>query len=190
MIKYVSDLHLGHSKILESRTQFQTVEEMDAYLIEQWNMHVDKDDEVWILGDLSFRAKGNVEDYLKQLAGKKHLLIGNHDTTWMKKVDLSKYFETVSHMEVIRDGKRRITLCHYPMMEWSGSRYSVYSLEEGVSWLIHGHLHDSRNSKAYQEIVRNIPCALNCGVDLNGYHPVSFEELFENNAKFYGKNLL
>ena len=187
-IKYISDLHLGHEKIIRTiRTQFRDAEEMDAYVMKQWNDHVDKDDEVWICGDFSFRAKRNVRGYLENLKGRKHLIIGNHDMDWMKKLELSYYFESVSHMEVIKDGKKTITLCHYPLMEWSGCRYARYAMD-GTSWLIHGHLHNSRNCSAYDHIRDFLPCALNCGCEINHYHPVSFEELLENNDKFYQRS--
>ena len=56
MKKYISDLHLGHKNIISMlRTQFKDIDEMDAYLIKQWNEHVDKDDDVYILGDFSYR---------------------------------------------------------------------------------------------------------------------------------------
>lgn len=110
--KYISDLHLGHENIIKtSRPQFSDVDKMDAYLIRQWNEHVQKDDEVWILGDFSYRSKRDVKEYLQQMRGHKHLIIGNHDLKWMKNAELSHFFESVSHMEVIKDeNKRTITL--------------------------------------------------------------------------------
>lgn len=184
--KYTSDLHLGDSRIIKSiRTEFHSVEEMDAYLINQYNEHVDDNDEIWILGDLFFRAKYDVKLYLEKLKGKKHLIIGNHDK-WMKNVKLSDYFETVDNMHVIKDGKKVVTLCHYPMFEWTGSRYAKYS-PEGVSFHIHGHLHSDRRSLTYHSIRENLPCALNCSCDVNKYHPVTFEELMDNNDKFYDR---
>ncbi len=186
--KYISDLHLGHANIIPmGRPQFETIEKMNEYLIRQWNEHVDVNDEVWICGDFSYRSGLDVGHYLKQMTGKKHLIIGNHDIKWMKNCRLYKYFESVSHMEVIKDGKKTITLCHYPLMEWSGSRHAKYSLD-GTSWLIHGHLHNSRTSNAYYYIRDYLPCALNCGVDVNDFHPVDFDELLENNDRFYGRS--
>lgn len=187
MNKYVSDLHLGHENILKTaRPQFECIEKMNEFLIRRWNESVNKDDEVWICGDFSYRSKVDVGHYLKQLKGHKHLIVGNHDVKWMRNCELSDYFESVNHMEVIKDGKKIITLCHYPMMEWFGSRYAEYS-PEGTSWLIHGHLHDSRTCDAYYFIRKSLPCALNCGVDINDFHPVTFEELLENNDVFYGR---
>lgn len=188
MNKYISDLHLGHQNILYGgRGRFECIEAMNEYLIERWNESVDTDDDIWICGDFAYRSQINVEYYLKQLKGHKHLILGNHDFKWIKNCNLSKYFESVNHMEVIKDGKKTITLCHYPLMEWSGSRYAKYSMEEGTSWLVHGHLHDSKTSDAYYFIKESLPCALNCGVDINDFYPVTFEELLKNNDTFYGR---
>lgn len=194
--RYISDLHLGHTNILgmgkngelTKRKMFQDISEMNEYIITQWNEHVDADDEVWIAGDLSYRSGIDVGKYLSRMAGHKHLIIGNHDVKWMKNVELSKYFESVSHMEIIKEGSRAITICHYPLMEWAQSRRAKYSLD-GYSWLIHGHIHDSTTCDAYRYIKEKpLPCALNAGFDIPGNdYPVTFEELLENNDKWYGR---
>lgn len=186
--KYLSDLHLGHAHILKMSKRgerFADIDEMNRYIIRVWNEHVDDSDDVWIPGDLSYRSGTAVGTYLEQMKGHKHLVIGNHDIKWMKNIQLSKYFESVSYMEVIKDGKKTLTICHYPMMEWSQSRYAKYS-PDGCSWLIHGHIHDSTTCAAYHFIKENLPCALNACFEIND-HPATLEELIENNRKWYGR---
>ena len=185
--RYISDTHFGHENILSSRPQFHSIEEMNETMIKNWNECVDKEDHVWICGDFSYRSKVDVRKYLSRLKGHKHLIIGNHDIKWMKNFDLDRYFESVEYMTVIKDRKKSITLCHYPMMEWPQSRYAQFSLEEGRTFLIHGHIHNSTNCEAYKYIRNSLPCALNCGVDINDYRPVTLEELFANNEKWYGR---
>lgn len=185
---FTSDLHLGHENVVASCGRpYSSVEEMNEDLIERWNKKVKPCDEVYILGDLSYRSKEHISAYLKRMAGKKHLLIGNHDVKWLKNVpDTSQYFETVEYMTVIKQGKNLITLCHYPMLEWNRSRYA--KVQSGsTSWLIHGHIHNSISCDAYHYIKEHLPCALNAGVDINGFKPVSFEELLDNNNKWYGR---
>jgi calcineurin-like phosphoesterase family protein len=148
---------------------------MDAVLIESWNATVKPQDTVYILGDLFFRNAVPAEDYLQRLNGKKHLIIGNHDKDWMKKTDLPRHFESVERMLVFSDGARRITLCHYPMMSWSGMAKGAY--------MIHGHIHNNTEAE-YFTLIRNMPALLNAGVEINGYKPVSFRELLENNERF------
>ena len=68
-----SDLHFGHENIVPSRPQFKNVDEMDECLIRNWNRKVNDQDEVYILGDLSFRTRKGIHQYPSRLKGKKHL---------------------------------------------------------------------------------------------------------------------
>lgn len=190
---FTSDLHLGHKNaLLSCNRPFQDVEEMNCRLIENWNKKVQDEDEVYILGDLSFRSDKHIGYYLNQMKGKKYLIQGNHDFGWQKNVeDLNAYFEKVTHMDVVNfmvGGKKYLcTLTHYPMLEWNRSRYAQHQ-EDSTSWLIHGHIHNSRG-EIYEYIKQNQPCALNAGVDINGYEPVTFEELLRNNNIWYERGI-
>lgn len=170
-----SDLHFGHENIVPSRPQFKNVDEMDECLIRNWNRKVNDQDEVYILGDLSFRTRKGIHQYLSRLKGKKHLIVGNHDGWWMKDVeDLSVYFESVSDIKIIRYEKKDIVLCHYPMLEWPGKSY-----------MIHGHVHGNKDTATYRYIKASLPMLLNCCVDVNNFEPVTMEELLKNNEVWY-----
>lgn len=185
---YTSDLHLGHENILKHRPMFETIEEMNEVLIDNWNKKVKNDDIIYIVGDFSFRSKTPVEDFLERLKGKKHLILGNHDSCWLKKSKyetLSQYFESICHMNVFNISKKKkiqATLCHYPMLEWNESRYA----SNVVSYLIHGHIHNNKDD-VYDYIKEHQPTALNCGVDVNNFEPVTLEELIENNKIWYDR---
>lgn len=194
-ILFTSDLHFGHKNILETchRNQescgkdFETIEEMNDFLIDRWNKKVGPDDTVYVLGDFSFRSRISIKEYLKRLNGHKHLIIGNHDYKSLKNTpDIGDYFESVSNQMVINLDKKVVTLCHYPMLEWNGSR-RARDQETSISWLIHGHIHNSKEGLTYEYIKANLPCALNAGVDINNYEPVTFEELLRNNNLWYGR---
>ena len=194
-VLFTSDLHLGHANIILTcgrnlegcGENLATVDEMNDFLIRKWNEKVKEDDIVYILGDLSYRSSISVKTYLKQLKGRKHLIVGNHDFQWQKNIaNINDYFESVSDMKVIRLGEKLITLCHYPLLEWNGSRRAK-NQHTSISWLIHGHIHNSRDN-VFEYIRDNLPCALNCGVDINGFEPVTFEELLTNNNKWYGRS--
>lgn len=180
---FTSDLHLGHKNILSIRSQFNDVDEHDNFLIEQWNKKVEKNDEVYILGDLSFRSENPISYYLSRMNGKKHLIVGNHDGYWIRQNDLSEWFESVDYLKIMKYEKKQITLCHYPMLEWPGSRYTNSS----TSFLIHGHIHGETASTVFEYIKKYQPHALNAGVDINHFEPVTFEELKENNEKWYNR---
>jgi len=171
---YISDLHLGHANIIRFCDRpFADVEEMNRMLIDSWNARVHRDDHVYIIGDFAFRSESNVSEYLDQLEGRKHLIVGNHDGKWMRTTDLDKYFESVDLMLEINDGKRMLIMCHYPMMTWPGSK----------SFHIYGHIHNNTND-SYWPLLCKYDRALNASVEINGYQPVTFEELVANNERW------
>jgi calcineurin-like phosphoesterase family protein len=172
MLYFTSDLHLGHANIIRlCNRPFASLEEMDETLIANWNARVTNGDTIYVLGDLMFRVASDPGEYLTRLKGKKHLILGNHDTSWIKKVDLAKNFQSVERLSVISTGKCKVTLCHYPMMSFEGS------------YLIYGHIHNNKND-TYWPLLRTMEYALNAGVEINGYQPVTFDELVHNNRAF------
>ena len=184
MMLFTSDLHLGHNNVLPSRPRFKDIDEHDQFLIDRWNDKVSKNDDVYILGDLSYRSPHNISYYITRMKGKKHLIVGNHDNYWMKHVEnMSEYFDSVDYLKVIKFEKKQITLCHYPMLEWSGSRY----VDSQSSYLIHGHIHGLRDEEIYGHIKKYQPHALNAGVDINDFQPVTFEELKLNCDIWYNR---
>lgn len=49
--------------------------------------------------------------------------------------------------------------------------------------MIHGHIHNNTNSP-YWPVIQNNPRLLNAGADINGFEPVSFDEMLANNECF------
>lgn len=145
---------------------------MNEKMIENWNAKVTNGDTIYILGDLFFRAK-DIEPMLSRLKGKKHLIVGNHDRDWMKKVDLGKYFESVDNLLFLSDGKHKLTLCHYPMMTWPQANRECY--------MVYGHIHANTNAY-YWPLIANSDLMLNAGVDVNDYTPITFDEMVHNNT--------
>ena len=74
----------------------------------------------------------------------------------------------------ITDGDREICLCHFPLAEWNGYFKG--------SWHIYGHIHN-RREETFQ-FMRTKERALNAGCMINGFVPVTFEELVRNNQFF------
>lgn len=178
MIYFTADLHLGHKRIIQMTNRpFPTVEEMDATLITNWNKKVKANDTVYIIGDLIYKSQ-SPEKYLRQLKGKKVLIRGNHDEGWLRLLAANKYFSNITPLLEISLFDRMITLCHYPMLEWRNSRKSGKKL----GYLIHGHIHNRLDTK--YDLLFNNSNALNAGVDINNFEPVTFEELIANNEKF------
>ena len=117
----------------------------------------------------------SANEYLKQTTRQKHLDQRQHDKDWMKKADLEKHFASISSMLEISDGSHKITLCHYPMMTWNGIAKGSYH--------IYAHIHNNTDA-AYFQLLKSMHNALNAGVDVNHFRPVTFAELVKNNQKF------
>lgn len=65
---WISDLHFGHKSALEfDNRPFKTIEEMDNYMIANWNRVVSDEDTVRIVGDISYRSSLGPIWYLKRL---------------------------------------------------------------------------------------------------------------------------
>ena len=179
MTLFTSDLHLGHRNIVNlCKRPFADVDEMDAVLINNWNRKVKKNEVVYLTGDAVWDKK-KVAFYMEQLTGKKILIAGNHDSIWIKREECQKYFEDiVPYLEVHLNG-HPITMCHYPMLEWRSSREES---KRKLGYLIHGHIHN-RIADEYHQLFLQFN-ALNAGVDVNSFEPVTFEELVKNNLSF------
>ena len=169
---YIADLHFGHDNIRRlSNRPFRTIEEMDRVLIENWNKVITEKDDVYILGDFSFRCDDPIK-YLKQLKGKKHLIIGNHDTHLLKNPACRKFFVEICDMKTVSDNGTKIVCCHYPMVEWNGYYRNVPHF--------YGHIHNNFSNETNQYISK-VQNAYNVGVDIIGFMPRTLKEILENN---------
>ncbi len=174
MIYFTADTHFGHENVIRfCGRPFSCAAEMDEALIANWNSRVKGNDTVYILGDMFFRSV-NFEEILKRLKGKKRLIVGNHDGSWMIKADISRYFESIDKFLETTDGQHALTLCHYPMVTWKHAQRS---------YMIHGHIHND-TSMDYWPLLAARDNVLNAGADINGLMPVTFDELMENNRNF------
>ena len=174
MIYFTADTHFGHENVIRFCDRpFSSANEMDEAMIANWNARVRGNDTVYVLGDMFFRST-NAETILQRLKGKKRLIVGNHDSSWMTKFDCARYFVSVDSFLETSDGQHSLTLCHYPLLSWKHARRS---------YMIHGHIHNDKTADFWPLIaVRDH--VLNAGVDVNGFCPVTFDELLENNRRF------
>ena len=72
------------------------------------------------------------------------------------------------------DGKRQYTLCHYPMMSWP---------HMARCYMVFGHIHGHTDAE-YWPLIQRSDLMLNAGVDVNGFEPVTFDEMLNNNTRF------
>lgn len=174
MIYFTSDQHFGHENILKLCDRpFATIEAMDEALIALWNERVNGNDTVYILGDLFFRSE-NINTVLTRLRGKKHLILGNHESSWFSHEKFGHFFVRIEPLAEISDGKHGITLCHYPMLAWK---------HDAKQFMIHGHIHNDTRAD-YWQWLKSRERILNASVDINNFRPVTFDELLENNIRW------
>lgn len=174
---YIGDTHFGHAQCIKHDNRpFDSIEEMDKYIINAWNSRVRHSDNVYIIGDFSFKSRRKPEDYLRKLKGKKYLILGNHDSDIMKSAVAKSYFEDIDNIMRVYDNDNGVVLqlCHYPLAEWKGYYKNYYH--------IYGHLHANVND-ALNYMLRQ-KRALNAGCMLNNYMPVTLSELILNNNLF------
>lgn len=177
---YISDLHLGHKNIIDfCNRPFDTVEEMNETLIENWNARVRPCDHVYLVGDFMYRSAVSAKKVLEQLSGRKHLIVGNHDAKWMKSLKLGDHFESVDMMLAVSDRGRNVVLCHYPMMTWPGRK----------SFHVYGHIHNNTDMP-YWPLLATYDNALNACVEVNGYQPVTLDELIASNEAWRAENMV
>lgn len=181
MIYYIGDMHLGHKNVIEyDGRPFESVEKMDAVLIENWNRVVKDIDDVYIIGDFVYRSSHEASYYLKQLKGRKHLIIGNHDLKTIEDKYACACFESMERMGYIKDENRDIVMCHYPIAEWNGKQRN-----KNAAYHVYSHIHN-RNDVVY-DFMRQQKGALNAGCMINNYMPVTLSQLIENNQEYIRK---
>jgi len=174
---YISDTHFGHENIMKHCNRpFKSVEEMDEVIKNKWNAVVKNNDEVYILGDFNFKNRTNGEDYLKQLKGKKYIIVGNHDKITP---EMKSLCEWVGSYKEVEDGARKIVLFHYPIVEWNG--YFRGALH------FYGHIHNNIDNDAYR-IMKSIPNAYNVGVDILDFCPRTADEVIHFNQMYNKKH--
>ena len=158
---------------------FKTIKEHDEYIIEQWNNVVGIDDDVYILGDISWHNTTKTTEIFKRLNGNKHLIKGNHDGNLLKNVELRKLFvEIIDYKELQRDDGKIIVLSHYPIPCFRNHYYGSYHL--------YGHVHNSfewnmmLNIKWQMTALYDKPCEMyNVGAMMPyvNYTPRTLEEI-------------
>lgn len=179
---FIADLHFGHQNCLAfDNRQFATIEEHDKNLIQNWNDTVGIDDDIYILGDISWYGSSKTVEIFKGLNGNKHLIIGNHDKKLLKNRELQSLFiEITDYKELeLSDGKI-IVLSHYPIPCFNKHYYGSYHL--------YGHVHTSfewnmmLNIKWQMVALYDKPCEMynvGCMLPYMNYTPKTLDEILQ-----------
>jgi calcineurin-like phosphoesterase family protein len=171
MIFVTSDHHFGHANILKFkrhtggklRPKFKTVDEMNRLMIERWNSVVGPHDTVWHLGDFIWGPFWL--PIIRQLNGKKHLVLGNHD-------------HHVSTQQLLHSGVAQV----YGVKKVDGVLLSHCPLRLenlGGCGNLHGHIHDRESPEGPY---------LNMSVERWRYTPVEWSRAKRHLKKNMEKN--
>lgn len=175
MIRYIADLHFNHNAVIEyDKRPFSSITQMNNAMIQLWNEAVNKDDDIYIVGDLVFKGELRPCEILQELKGHKHLIIGNHDRWFRDDESVMRHFKSVNHMLFIKDEGREVFMCHYPMIEYPQYYNGAY--------MVTGHIHLAQN-EAF-DFIKKKERTLNCAAALTEYRPVSLNELIGINTDY------
>lgn len=152
-----SDLHLGHKNIARYRG-FNTIEEHDNLIINNWNKSVSKKDLVYLLGDITMELMDL--SIVNKLNGNKNLILGNHE-----RANISEYLKYFNKVYGIKK-YRGYWLSHAP----------IHPSELRGKKNIHGHIH---NNYVKRLLFFNDKRYINACLDVNDYNPIEFNELIK-----------
>jgi len=173
MIYFTADNHFCHGNIIGSCIRpFKDTHEMNREMIKRWNSYVTDHDDIYILGDFLYKGTGREANrILSELKGRKYLVRGNHE----KYLDDPEFrqgaFEWVKDYYVLNYEGVEFVLFHYPILQWHKShRGSIH---------LYGHVHNS--GKRDRELGAKLETlgkkAINVGVDVNDFYPVSVKTI-------------
>lgn len=194
---YIADCHFFHDSLnrqMDCRG-FANAEEMNNYMIAQWNKKVRWNDEVIILGDFSLGKAEETNHVLEQLNGILSLIEGNHDQFGHKKGYNAARFKWIRPYAELNDNKRKVVLSHYPILCYNGQYLRA---EDGSprTYMLYGHVHDTWDERLVEQTVTLarqqprrrpdgteylLPCQMiNCFCMYSDYMPLTLDEWIEN----------
>lgn len=184
---FVADLHCGHKNAIAfDNRPYTDIESHDNDIVRRWNKAVGIEDDVWILGDISWHNATKTLEIFSQLNGNKNLCIGNHDYKLLRNRDIRGLFnEIVDYKEIeLPDGKG-VVLSHYPIPCFNKHYYGWYHL--------YGHVHNSFEWHMMEHIKREMvelydkPCNMfNVGIMIPymEFRPKTLEQIFIAQEEF------
>jgi len=170
-----ADQHYNHKKIIEHcHRPFKNLAEMNQTMIGNHNEVVAPNDKVYILGDIMYPAihpgSINPDTILSQLNGRLYYIYSQEYTHEEGLLGCESFFKERHAILVIKEGRKHITLCHYPMDSWPRSFHGSYHC--------HGHVHGKNGAEFRPKKNR-----LDVGVDGHNFYPWSMREIMEHMEK-------
>lgn len=147
MAWFISDTHFNHTNIIKyCNRPFENTEEMNNYIVKQWNKTVGKNDIVYHLGDFALpNSKEMITNLVNQLNGSIILILGNHDRRGKQWFLDCGFVEVYKKLKIVN-----YLLTHKPQM--------IDKLQENVI-NIHGHVHGNDEELDKKRYI-NVSCEI------------------------------
>lgn len=175
---FISDTHFFHQNILRlCERPFDTIEEHDQKLIENWNSVVGPEDTVFHLGDFCFGGAQKWKEIRDQLNGHIILILGNHDIKTASQGMLTMFDYASQQMRIQVDG-RTVYLNHFPFLTFAHWNPDVYQ-RDSLAFALSGHTHIRKGDTGYDAQFTSLykSTQYDVGVDLNDYKPIAWKEV-------------
>lgn len=169
---FTSDTHFGCDNLRKyTRSEYGTIEDHDAALMEGINQVVGRQDRLVIVGDFCLAKPGRYRPKIKC----RHLafILGNHD----KPRQIQNVFgRDVWDIKMISCDRGHVWCSHYPHAYWHNSHYGSYHA--------YGHLHFNLEHEFRMDLAFPERRSMDVGVDnakriLGEHRPFSEDELFD-----------
>jgi len=141
---FSSDLHINHERVITFGRNFENVEVMNDYVIDEINRLCDADSLLVLLGDTLMIDK-NYNSFISKLQCNLIMLYGNHcNRNRFNEVTGECSNRLLYHGDYCELAVDKQIFCcsHYPMMHWN------YQDEGSIS--LHGHTHAFESDILYQ----------------------------------------
>lgn len=178
MIWFTSDWHFGHDKDFAwgGPRNCESMADNTMKIVSRHNLMIKDEDDVYVLGDLMLGEYEYGINIIKQMKGKLHIILGNHDTD--RRIELYKELPNVievTYAKLIRIGKQHYYLSHYPTFtaNYDDKPYHNHIIN------LYGHTHQrdkffTMGDPLYTE---PNPFMYHVGVDSHDCYPVSIDEI-------------
>lgn len=187
-IWFLSDHHFNHANIIKFlgyngkriRPEFDSIEEMNEFIIQQHNKVVKPGDKVYFGGDMG----RNFAPFLLRMHGRKRLIQGNHDDK-LKREELSS-FDKILSWRFFGQFSKNFVVSHYPLHPMSfifrGAPRDTETQQQAEPncYNVSGHIHEKLVKLPNGEVDTryfNICCE-----HLN-YTPIHVEDLIQRLGK-------
>ena len=166
---------LGHNReFIYGPRGFNSIEEHDKTIIQNWNSLVSWEDEVWLLGDCILNDNESGIRKLNQLAGKIYIIAGNHDSANRIQMyaNIRPTILIMGLAYILKYQGYHFYLSHYQTIT-SNFLENDKPLKRRL-WNIHGHTH------SIEKFSLNYPCCYNVCLDAHNCRPVLLDEIIKD----------